>query len=430
MLDCGMHLGRGASKFPDFSQLAPSGPYTGHVDCLIISHFHLDHCGALPYFTEKCGFDGPVFMTYPTRSIVPALLEDFRRVSTFDRDKDHRRDTPSTPTPTPPPPSTAAQEMFTSEQISAAMRKVIPMTTRQLIRAPCAREGPPVMVRVWYGSHVLGAGIWEVRVGSQCIVYTGDYNMTADRHLGSALAPRMLRPDLLITESTYCTLIRGSKRAREREFLRRVHETVSKGGKVLLPVFALGRAQEVMLLIDAYWERMELRVPVYYSKGLVTKANSVYTNFISWMNESMKETFTQRPLFDFRHITQLDRATMNLDSPGPMVLFATPGMLHTGLSLEVFRKWGENEANLVIFPGYCAPGTIGAKVLDGEKKIAFESGGSMEVRCDVTSLSFSAHVDAKGIIQLIKTIEPRNVLLVHGERYKMCVRPFPSSAMD
>jgi integrator complex subunit 11 len=102
-----------------------------------------------------------------------------------------------------------------------------------------------------------------VRSRGESVVYTGDYNMTPDRHLGAAWIER-IRPDLLITETTYATTIRDSKRAREHAFLQRVHECVDRGGKVLIPVFALGRAQELCILIDAYWEQMNhlKKVPI------------------------------------------------------------------------------------------------------------------------------------------------------------------------
>lgn len=115
--------------------------------------------------------------------------------------------------------------------------------------------------------------------------------MTPDRHLGPARVPRGLCPDLLITETTYATTIRDSKRARERDLLKKVHDTVLMGGKVcepflrplflcpffkvLIPVFALGRAQELCILLESYWERLDLKIPIYFSQGLTGKANEV-----------------------------------------------------------------------------------------------------------------------------------------------------------
>lgn len=152
-----------------------------------------------------------------------------------------------------------------------------------------------------------------IRVGSQSVVYTGDYNMTPDRHLGAAWIDKC-KPDLLISESTYATTIRDSKRCRERDFLKKVHECVAKGGKVLIPVFALGRAQELCILLETYWERMNLKYPIYFAVGLTEKANNYYKMFITWTNQKIRKTFVQRNMFDFKHIKPFDKGY--IDNPG------------------------------------------------------------------------------------------------------------------
>ena len=189
----------------------------------------------------------------------------------------------------------------------------------------------------------------------------------------------------------YATTLRDSRRSRERDFLKKVHDCVQEGGKVLIPVFALGRAQELCILIESYWERMGLCVPIYFSAGLTLKANHFYRLFINWTNQNIKRTFTERcaqrhgvggghsprrtvllgahrNMFDFKHIKPFERHFA--DQPGPMVLFASPGMLHSGTSLEVFKKWAPDPKNMVIIPGYCVAGTVGAKILAGAKMVA------------------------------------------------------------
>nr|XP_054527329.1 integrator complex subunit 11 isoform X1 [Pan troglodytes] len=271
-------------------------------------------------------------------------------------------------------------------------------------------------IKAYYAGHVLGAAMFQIKVGSESVVYTGDYNMTPDRHLGAAWIDKC-RPNLLITESTYATTIRDSKRCRERDFLKKVHETVERGGKVLIPVFALGRAQELCILLETFWERMNLKVPIYFSTGLTEKANHYYKLFIPWTNQKIRKTFVQRNMFEFKHIKAFDRAFA--DNPGPMVVFATPGMLHAGQSLQIFRKWAGNEKNMVIMPGYCVQGTVGHKILSGQRKLEMEGRQVLEVKMQVEYMSFSAHADAKGIMQLVGQAEPESVLLVHGEAKKM-----------
>ncbi|KAG0202469.1 Integrator complex subunit 11 [Mortierella sp. GBA30] len=391
MLDCGMHMGfNDERRFPDFSYISKTGDFTEMLDCVIISHFHLDHCGALPFFTEMCGYDGNIYMTHPTKAICPILLEDYRKISVERKGE---------------------RNFFTSQNIKDCMKKVIAVNLHQTIMVDDDLE-----ICAYYAGHVLGAAMFYIRVGEESLVYTGDYNMTPDRHLGSAWIDKV-RPDVLITESTYATTIRDSKRSRERDFLKKVHDCVANNGNVIIPVFALGRAQELCILIETYWERMDLKVPIYFSAGLTEKANHFYRLFINWTNEKIKSTFVHRNMFDFKHIKAWDRAY--IDNPGPMVVFATPGMLHSGTSLELFKKWAPDPKNMVIMPGYCVAGTVGSKVLAGEKKIQIDSFTSVDVNLQVKNLSFSAHADAKGIMQLIRQCEAKNVVLVHGEKSSM-----------
>ncbi|KAG0372110.1 Integrator complex subunit 11 [Mortierella sp. AD032] len=391
MLDCGMHMGyNDERRFPDFSYISKTGDFTEMLDCVIISHFHLDHCGALPFFTEMCGYDGPIYMTHPTKAICPMLLEDYRKITV---DKKGERN------------------FFNSQNIKDCMKKVVAVNLHQTIMVDDDLE-----ICAYYAGHVLGAAMFYIRVGEESLVYTGDYNMTPDRHLGSAWIDKV-KPDVLITESTYATTIRDSKRSRERDFLKKVHDCVAAGGNVIIPVFALGRAQELCILIETYWERMDLKVPIYFSAGLTEKANHFYRLFINWTNEKIKSTFVHRNMFDFKHIRAWDRAY--IDNPGPMVVFATPGMLHSGTSLELFKKWAPDPKNMVIMPGFCVAGTVGSKVLAGEKVIKTDTFTTIEVNLQVKNLSFSAHADAKGIMQLIRQCEAKNVVLVHGEKSSM-----------
>jgi len=427
MLDCGMHMGfNDDRRFPDFSYITRNGRLTDFLDCVIISHFHLDHCGALPYFSEMVGYDGPIYMTHPTQAICPILLEDYRKIAVDKKGE---------------------ANFFTSQMIKDCMKKVVAVHLHQTVQVDDELE-----IKAYYAGHVLGAAMFQIKVGSESVVYTGDYNMTPDRHLGAAWIDKC-RPNLLITESTYATTIRDSKRCRERDFLKKVHEAVEHGGKVLIPVFALGRAQELCILLETFWERMNLKAPIYFSTGLTEKANHYYKLFITWTNQKIRKTFVQRNMFEFKHIKAFDRAFA--DNPGPMVrswpggagdgypvpapaksclphtvasgasadcphvVFATPGMLHAGQSLQIFRKWAGNEKNMVIMPGYCVQGTVGHKILSGQRKLEMEGRQVLEVKMQVEYMSFSAHADAKGIMQLVGQAEPESVLLVHGEAKKM-----------
>ncbi|XP_047048348.1 cleavage and polyadenylation specificity factor subunit 3-II-like [Lolium rigidum] len=396
MFDCGMHMGHHDSqRYPDFARILAEAPgaadFTSAISCVVITHFHLDHIGALPYFTEVCGYNGPVYMTYPTKALAPLMLEDYRKVMV-----DHRGE----------------EEQYSYQDIQRCMKKVIPVDLKQTIQVD--RD---LVIRAYYAGHVLGAAMIYAKVGDATMVYTGDYNMTPDRHLGAAQIDR-LKLDLLITESTYAKTVRDSKHAREREFLKAVHKCVAGGGKVLIPAFALGRAQELCILLDDYWERMNLKIPIYFSAGLTIQANMYYKMLIGWTSQKIKDSYTVHNPFDFKHVCHFERSFIN--DPGPCVLFATPGMISGGFSLEVFKRWAPSEKNLVTLPGYCVAGTIGHKLMSGKPtRIDLDKDTHVDVRCQIHQLSFSPHTDSKGIMDLTEFLSPSHVILVHGEKPQM-----------
>ena len=197
MFDCGMHMGyQDSRRFPDLGLIgSDAAALTAAIDCVIITHFHLDHCGALPHLVSVCGYSGPVYMTQPTAAIMPILLRDYVHIM-----HDRR----------------GIADFYTEEDVERTMRNVIPIALHETVAVDDELRFTP-----YYAGHVLGAVMIHAACGGQSVVYTGDFNTTADRHLGAASIPS-LRPDVLVTESTYATTVRDSKRCRERDFLLQV----------------------------------------------------------------------------------------------------------------------------------------------------------------------------------------------------------------
>ena len=233
-------------------------------------------------------YDGPIYMTYPTKAMLPLMLEDFHKLVTSrgggaggGGGKEGGGSS-----------SNENEISFSRADIDAASRAAVAVP----LHATVPIAGGKLTLRAFYAGHVLGAAMFEVRVASgnsknkglifgdrsgsllavdgASVLYSGDYNMTPDRHLGPA-RPLRTRPDVFITESTYATTVRGPKKQRERELLDAVVAAVSRprAGKVLIPVFALGRAQELMCLIEDRWSALGLwqSVPVFYSAGMVSQ---------------------------------------------------------------------------------------------------------------------------------------------------------------
>ena len=139
MLDCGMHMGYNDDRrFPDFSYVTTDEPLTEHIDAVIISHFHLDHCGALPYMTEMVGYNGPIYMTVPTKAIAPILLEDMRKVAVDKKGE---------------------QNFFTAGMIKDCMKKVVAVNLHQVVQVDSELE-----IKAYYAGHVLGAAMFQVKI--------------------------------------------------------------------------------------------------------------------------------------------------------------------------------------------------------------------------------------------------------------------------
>ncbi|XP_027912145.1 cleavage and polyadenylation specificity factor subunit 3-II-like isoform X1 [Vigna unguiculata] len=163
---------------------------------------------------------------------------------------------------------------------------------------------------------------------------------------------------------------------------------------------------------------MNLKVPIYFSAGLTVQVNVYYKMLISWTSQKIKDTYSKHNAFDFKNVQKFERSMIN--APGPCVLFATPGMISGGFSLEVFKQWAVSENNLVTLPGYCMAGTIGHKLMsDKRAKVDLDANTRIDVRCQVHQLAFSPHTDSKGIMDLVNFLAPKHVILVHGEKHKM-----------
>lgn len=400
LLDCGVGMSRQGDgrNLPDFSPLlggseGESGRDINDVlDVVLVTHFHLDHTGALPYLTEVLGYHGPVVMTHPTRAIAPMILEDHLHLTYAPRGL------------TPP---------YSLEQLHACFARV---SCVQLRERQCFGPGDELSVTPFYAGHVLGAVMLLLECRGQSVLYTGDFTMTPDHHLSAAHLPLSLHPDVLISESTFSTTIRSSKRAKELEVCRKIQETLEKGGKVLVPTFAIGRAQELCLLCEKHWARAGLRYPIFIGKGMVEKALAFFRLFASWSSQSIRKD--ENP-FHFPHVQTYESQSTDLEAENtPMVMLAGQSMLNGGLALEAFKRWAPNPKNLVIIPGYCLPGTLGNEVVAGAKTVNVGS-QRIDVRCQVEFTPHSDHTDARGILQLIAQVSPRHVILVHGTESQM-----------
>lgn len=276
--------------------------------------------------------------------------------------------------------------------------------------------------------HVLGAAMFLIEIAGLRILFTGDYSREEDRHLIPAEVPRGVKIDVLITESTFGISSNPPRLEREAALMKSITAILNRGGRALLPVFALGRAQELLLILDEYWERHpELqKIPIYYIGNMARRCMVVYQTYIGAMNDNIKRLFRQRMAeaeasgdksvsagpWDFRFIRSL-RSLERFDDVSSSVIIASPGMLQTGTSRELLERWAPNERNGVVMTGYSVEGTMAKQLLNepdqipaimskvstvqGRGRVPGADDEEQKVmiprRCTVDEISFAAHVD-------------------------------------
>lgn len=385
MLDCGCHPGReGSDSLPFFDSI------DCEIDLILITHFHIDHCAALPYFTERTPFKGRIFMTHATKAVMKLLLADNIRLNNTD-----------------------SRPLYTDQELSNCIDKVETIDFHQTI------DVQGVKFTATAAGHVLGAAMFTIVIDGKKILYTGDYSLKQDRHLHSAEIPGGDPPHVMIVESTFGITNLPDREERESKFVSTVETIVRRGGSCLIPVFALGRAQELLLILDEFWQtNPDLQsVPVFYASKLAAKALRVYQTFVNMMNDHIKQMMDIANPFKLNQVRNMMKS--DFDAMGACVVMASPGFLQNGVSRHLFERWCDDERNGVIIAGYTVEGTLAHKLLSQPTEVTCSNNVIKSRRCQIEYISFSAHVDYSENLTFIKSVQPDNIILVHGEKIGM-----------
>ncbi|CDO92861.1 unnamed protein product [Kluyveromyces dobzhanskii CBS 2104] len=401
MLDAGIHPAhQGLASLPYYDEFDLST-----IDLLLISHFHLDHAASLPYVMQRTNFRGRVFMTHPTKAIYRWLLNDFVKVTSIG-------DSPGR--------DSSNDNLYSDEDLAESFDRI------ETIDYHSTMEVNGIKFTAFHAGHVLGAAMFQIEIAGVRVLFTGDYSREVDRHLNSAEVPPQ-SSEVIIVESTFGTATHEPRQNRERKLTQRIHAVVSKGGRVLLPVFALGRAQEIMLILDEYWQnnKEELgngQVPIFYASNLARKCMSVFQTYANMMNDDIRKKFkdSRTNPFIFKNISYLKNLD-EFEDFGPSVMLASPGMLQNGLSRDFLEKWCPDEKNLVLITGYSVEGTMAKYLLLEPEAIPSVHNPETTIprRCQVDEITFAAHVDFRENLEFIELIGASNIILVHGESNPM-----------
>ncbi|HIE14159.1 TPA: beta-CASP ribonuclease aCPSF1 [Candidatus Bathyarchaeota archaeon] len=403
LLDCGINPGSN-NTLEAFPRLDVSSFDLENLDAVVISHAHLDHCGFLP-FLYKYGYDGPTYCSIPTLSLMTLLQLDYLDVLS----------------------KQGASIPYDQRDVREAVLHTI--TLRYGVVTDIA---PDIRLTLHNAGHILGSSIIHLHIGEGLhnIVYTGDlkYGKTM---LLEAAATEFPRVETLVIESTYGASedVMPSRIEAERNLVEAINETLKNGGKVLIPTPAVGRAQEIMLVIDDYIKRGLLKESPVFIDGMISDATAIHTAYPEYLSREVRNSIIYEGVnpFESEYFTIVEHPSAREDiiRGEESIILATAGMLEGGPIVEYFRHLAQDERNTLIFVSYQIEGTLGRRIQKGLTEVSMvNSEGKIEivkVNLNVLTIEgFSGHSDRRQLISYIRRVSPKleRVIVCHGEKAK------------
>jgi KH/beta-lactamase-domain protein len=403
LLDCGIHPGirNTWEAFPrlDWADVSP-----GDLDAIILSHSHLDHMGFLPAMF-KYGYDGPVYCTEPTLPLMTLLQSDFVKIAQIE----------------------GGRLVYDPKDIRDEIQHTITLPYGMVTDV-----SPDIKLVFNNAGHILGSATVHLHIGEGAhnIVYTGDYKYGRTQLFDSATwnYPRV---ETLITESTYGAKedIMPVREEVEATFVNAINSTLKAGGKVLIPVPAVGRAQEIILVLDQYMRNKVLVEAPVFMEGMISEATAIHVSYADYLSRDLRTKILEEGVnpFTSEYFTDVEHASNREEAfrEGPAVIMATSGMMEGGPVLEYFENIAPSERNKILFVSYQVQGTLGRRVLDGSSQASLmdESGKIriVDIKAGVQKIEgFSGHSDYNQLIRFIGKLRPKlqQVLVNHGEKRK------------
>ena len=404
LIDCGINPG---ARTPSeaFPRLDWANISLDELDAIVIGHAHLDHTGFLPVLT-KYGYKGPIYCTEPTLPMMNLIQLDAIKVAG----------------------AQGRTPMYAERDVHQIMRQTIGLSYGTVTDI-----SPDIKLVLANAGHILGSASCHFHIGNgdHNFVYSGDIKYGKSMLLESA-DTRFPRVETLLVESTYGAKedIQPTREEVESAFVKSVNEILNSGGKVLIPIPAVGRAQELMMVIDKYMKSGQLTESPVFMEGMIQEATAIHEAHPEYLERSLKQKIleTDDNPFDSEYFTNIEHADGRnepLREDSPCIVIATSGMLEGGPVLEYFRNFAPNPKNKILFVSYQVNGTLGRRVMDGARQVTIMG---RDGRVEVVTINagteklegFSGHSDYNQLMSYVQRLRPklRRVLVNHGERRK------------
>ncbi|MCS5547676.1 MAG: beta-CASP ribonuclease aCPSF1, partial [SAR86 cluster bacterium] len=364
-----------------------------------------DHTGFLPALL-KYGYRGPIYCTEPTLPMMNLIQLDAIKVAT----------------------AQGRMPIYAERDVHQIMRQTITLPYGSVTDI-----SPDIKLVLSNAGHILGSATCHFHIGNgdHNFVYTGDIKYAKSMLLESAFT-NYPRVETLLIESTYGLKedIQPTRQEVESAFISAVNTVLKDGGKVLIPIPAVGRAQELMMVIDQYMKSGDLTEAPVFMEGMIQEATSIHEAFPEYLARELKKKIleTDDNPFDSEYFTNIEHADGReepLRDGSPCIIIATSGMLEGGPVLEYFKNIAPHKQNKILFVSYQVNGTLGRRVLDGSRQVSIlGKEGKVEVitiNCGIERLDgFSGHSDYNQLMSFVQRLRPklRRVLVNHGEKKK------------
>ncbi len=365
------------------------------LDAVIITHSHLDHIGSLP-FLYRMGWKGPVYLTEPTRDIGALMLLDYEKISVKQQ----------------------KYQLFTSKDIQEMIKHSITLRYGEVTDIT-----PDIKITLYNAGHIIGSAMVHLNIGNgkHNVLYTGDIKYSSSRLIDK---PKTTFPRLetLIIESTYGgnNDYQPPREEVEKEFVHDVKETLKNGGKVLVPALAVGRAQEILLLLTDAILSGELPHVNIYLEGILWETSMIHTAYPEFLSQEVQTMIlSDKNPFEQDFVIRVSAKERKdiMESKEPAIIIATSGMMNGGPIIDYFKYAAKDPKNLLAIVSYQARGTLGRRILEGEKEINID-GEIVKVNLKVKRYEgFSGHADRRELVKFVGKLNPRpkQAIIVHGE---------------
>lgn len=376
----------------------------GKVDAFLLTHAHTDHTGALPGLVSRLPAWVKGYCTPATKALTRVMLQDSKK--RLEREK-QEAEKPCTRTD-------IDRELQDIERGLQYLKHMVEVPWR--VPVPICAGVTATWIRA---GHILGAAMIHIKGKQESILMTGDLSVTDQKTIpGMSMSGLPDQPNVMVMESTYGDRQHKDRTKEEKRLVSDVARVIQAGGKVLIPAFAIGRSQEIILILKDAMQRGEIpKFPVWVD-GMVTDVNSIYSRFADELLPSLKNNAEPgEDIFNSDVIKPVPKRTdrNSVSSWEPCCIVASSGMLIGGRSSNYAKHLAGDPKNLIAITGYQAEGTPGHRLLD-QRVLELDDEAPRPVECKVKRYSLSAHADSSQLIALVEKVQPHKLFLGHGDR--------------